>query len=82
LAVGLVGGFLVRDAMEVRPAPQVVYVEQQPRIVYVEQRPTVYVEAQFVYESRPSRVVYVNSDRGCGHVVRGWQPPVAHPFPQ
>ena len=72
LVTGLVGGFLARDAMEVKPAPQVVYVESQPRVVYVERRePTVVVTVEV--EGRR---------HGDCRTIGGWTPPIAHPFPQ
>ena len=81
---GLVGGFLVRDAMEVKPQPRVVYVESQPRTVIVERPTVVYVEPSprviYVERREPSTVIYV--ERCERREVRAWQPPIAHPFPQ
>jgi hypothetical protein len=82
LVVGLVGGFLARDAMEVKPQREVVYVESQPRTVIVERPTVVYVEPSprviYVERREPSTVIYVEVRRE----VRAWQPPIAHPFPQ
>ena len=89
LVTGLVGGFLARDAMEVKPAPQVVYVESQPRVVYVERPTVVYVEAQprvvYVERREPTVVVTVEVEgrrHGDCRTIGGWTPPIAHPFPQ
>lgn len=88
--VGAVTGFLVRDAMEVKPAPQVVYVESQPRVIYVERPQVIYYD-----EQRRPIVTYVSSEPSTVYVeingrisayhrqeVRPWTPPIAHPFPQ
>lgn len=83
LVTGLVGGFLVRDAMEVKPQREVVYVESAPRVVYVEAAPVVVAprpSVMYVYVEvvKPApQVVYVERRE-----VRAWQPPIAHPFPQ
>jgi len=79
---GALTGYVVRDAMEVKPKPQVVYVESQPRTVIVERPTVVYVERPTVVyayvEVRPApQVVYVERRE-----VRTWTPPIAHPFPQ
>ena len=81
---GFIGGFLAHDAMEAKPAPQVVYVESQPRTVIVEEAPRiVYVERQprvvYVVEEAPRRVVYVERHENRGHE---WHPALVRPFPQ
>ena len=87
---GALTGYVVRDAMEVRPAPQVVYVESAPRVVYVE-RPApvapqvVYVESQprVVYVERPApapRVTVWVEVRSGNSFNNGWTPPPAVPF--
>lgn len=80
--VGLVGGFIARDAMVAKPSPRVIYVESQPHTVIVERPTVVYVEPSprviYVERREPSTVIYVEVRRE----VRAWQPPIAHPFPQ
>jgi hypothetical protein len=87
--VGALTGYVVRDAMEVRPAPQTVYVESQPRVVYVE-RPAP-VAPQVVYVESAPRVVYVERPAPAprvtvyveihnGGCASGWTPPPAVPF--